>query len=109
MIAWLQARQNGVTKARNQWKLEGGNTAIGNAFNAAEMNLVLPCVRKTCKKMVQSVIPKVALDMVSYSAYDSQKSSVDFKDSLQEIANRHNRTASSPTAPAVCINSVYLF
>jgi len=101
MIFWLQARQNGVTKARNQWKLEGGNTATGNVFHAAEVNLVLQCVRKTCKKMIQSVVPKVSLDMVSYSAYDSQKSAVDLKDALTEIANRHNRTAASPPAPAV--------
>ena len=118
MIKWLQARQNGVTRARNQWLSEiarNNPKPTGNVYLAAEVNLVNDCVRTSCKRMVQTVIPYVALDMVSYSSYDTEyysskwrdpKTSIlynSLKDALQEIINRHNRTQASPPSPAVFI------
>ncbi|HEX7892933.1 MAG TPA: hypothetical protein VF447_02000 [Terriglobales bacterium] len=67
MIAWLTARQDGVTQARK----EAGHSTGVRVFNAAEVNRVLDYAQNGMMRVVNAVIPKVNADMVSYSSYDS--------------------------------------
>lgn len=56
--------------------------------------------KTTRNDMVNAVLPRVALDMVSYSSYDTAvfegSSSASFLDALQLIKRQHHRTAASP-------------
>eukprot|EP01052_Picozoa_sp_SAG31_P001557 SAG31_NODE_52_length_30366_cov_34.368586_18_plen_327_part_00 len=101
MRMWLQARQTGVTEAREEfeaaqrelgkWWLTGLPTATANnkedgwvdhgieahggaggVYFAAEVNLVANTMATGAVNMINRVIPHVALDLVSYSAYDTQ-------------------------------------
>ena len=47
----------------------------------------------TCAVWLAQVVPKVRLDMVSYSSYDSQQSPEHFKAALEFIQHQHNRSA----------------
>lgn len=62
--AWLGARQRGVENAR---KKAGATSA--RVLHAAEVNRVLDC-QKGVPTLVADVLPKVAVDLVSWSAYD---------------------------------------
>ena len=137
MITWLQARQAGVTQARAKRDAQQGSgrsqspaTQTGNVFFSAEVNLMMGALVGdgpwgTAKEMVNQVIPFVALDMVSYSAYDTMycpqahdgsgsapwttcelpaageswqitPGSGDFRAALDLLAAAHNRTPASP-------------
>lgn len=67
MIAWLSARQRGVTRARQ----DAGNPSGVNVFNAVEVNRVLDYAQKGMNRVVDAVVPAVGADMVTYSSYDS--------------------------------------
>ena len=67
MIAWLSARQRGVTRARH----EAGNSTGVRVFNAAEVNRVLDYAQNGMTRVINAVVPKVNADMVTYSSYDS--------------------------------------
>lgn len=66
MIAWLKARQAGVTKARNE-----ANDSSVQVLNGAEVNLVLDYAQRGLTRVINAVVPKVGADMVTYSSYDS--------------------------------------
>jgi hypothetical protein len=73
-VKWLVARQKGVTRGRD---IVGDQTS-SQVYHAAEVNLVKARLEEMAEKgrsqrvdMVTSVLPRVALDMVSYSAYDA--------------------------------------
>jgi len=66
MIAWFTARQNGVTRARN----EANDTSM-QVLNAVEVNRVLDYAQQGRTRVVNAVVPKVGADMVTYSSYDS--------------------------------------
>src|SRR5215469_12711192 len=66
MIAWITARQNGVTRARN----EANDTSM-QVLNAVEVNRVLDYAQQGLTRVVNAVVPKVGADMVTYSSYDS--------------------------------------
>jgi hypothetical protein len=66
MIAWITARQNGVTRARN----EANDTSM-QVLNAVEVNRVLDYAEQGLTRVVNAVVPKVGADMVTYSSYDS--------------------------------------
>jgi hypothetical protein len=67
MIAWLSARQRGVTRARN----EAGSSPGMQVLNAAEVNRVLDYAQHGLTRVINAVIPNVNADMVTYSSYDS--------------------------------------
>jgi hypothetical protein len=103
MVKWLNARQLGVTKARKAV----GKKATSVVYHAAEVNLVKASAEEFARKghskredMVTSVLPRVALDMVSYSSYDStlipEASHGAFWQSIRFIQRMHRRTVESP-------------
>ena len=67
MRAWLSARQRGVTRARH----DAGNPTTVNVFNAVEVNRVLDFAQNGLARVINTVVPAVAPDMVTYSSYDS--------------------------------------
>src|SRR2546430_997805 len=66
MIAWLKARQAGVTKARDE-----ANDSSVQVLNGAEVNRVLDYAQQGLTRVINAVIPEVGADMVTYSSYDS--------------------------------------
>ncbi|HET7209126.1 MAG TPA: hypothetical protein VFI95_21290 [Terriglobales bacterium] len=67
MKAWLSARQRGVTRARQ----DAGNPDSVNVFNAVEVNRVLDYAQNGLTRVINTVVPAVGADMVTYSSYDS--------------------------------------
>src|SRR5579872_430763 len=66
MIAWLKARQAGVTKARNE-----ANDSSVQVLNGVEVNRVLDYAQQGLTRVINAVVPQVGADMVTYSSYDS--------------------------------------
>ncbi|MEN6333422.1 MAG: hypothetical protein ABFE01_04120 [Phycisphaerales bacterium] len=66
MIEWLNARQAGVDRAR----AEVGQQGV-HVYHAAEVNRVVQSMREGFPNMVNKVLPKTHLDLVSYSAWDA--------------------------------------
>jgi len=66
MIEWLNARQAGVTRARE----EGGQQGV-RVYHATEVNRVVQSMRQDFPNMVTKVLPHTHVDLVSYSAWDS--------------------------------------
>jgi hypothetical protein len=66
MIAWLKARQAGVTQARNE-----AHDSSMLVLNGAEVNRVLDYTQQGLKRVINAVVPYVNADMVTYSSYES--------------------------------------
>jgi hypothetical protein len=66
MIAWLKARQAGVTQARNE-----ANDSSVTVLNGTEVNRVLDYSQQGLTRVINAVVPQVSADMVTYSSYDS--------------------------------------
>jgi hypothetical protein len=66
MIAWLKARQAGVSRARDE-----ANDSSMLVLNGAEVNRVLDYSQQGLTRVINAVVPKVNADMVTYSSYDS--------------------------------------
>ena len=125
MVQWLAARQRGVDGARAAWCAARNAAAAaaaaaasapaappldcgdGRAIHAAagvtvlhasEVNLVLTSMESGFPNNVLEVLPRVALDAVSYSSYDTQWLVPQFADALDFLAAHHNRTSASPPA-----------
>ena len=77
MIKWLNARQAGVNKAREEFGQNGVRV-----FHAAEINRVVKPMLEGKPRMVNKVIPFTNVDLVSYSAHDAMLSVLDGKDGL---------------------------
>lgn len=65
MIRWLQARQEGVERARKR----AGRTDV-KVYHACEVNLVAVAMEGR-RTVTNDVLPHVNCDLVSYSAYDT--------------------------------------
>ncbi len=85
MIAWLNARQAGVDQAREQRQADRVSV-----FHAAEVNLVDEAMRRGRACVVNRVLPHVNVDLVSYSAYDTQERPQLLKMALDYIS-KHTR------------------
>jgi len=82
MIEWLTVRQKAVDDANK--RTEHHDVAV---YNYAEANLVKIGIEgKKC--MTNDVIPKVNLDFVSYSSYDTQHSPTELKAALDYIESK---------------------
>jgi len=66
MVEWLNARQAGVERARE----EVGQRGV-HVYHAAEVNRVVQSMREGFPNMVNRVLPHTHVDLVSYSAWDS--------------------------------------
>jgi hypothetical protein len=81
MIRWLNARQEGVDRARK----EVGEAGV-RVFHAAEVNLVKIALRDDRPTVTDSVLPHTHVDLVSYSAWDTQHDPALLRSALDYIA-----------------------
>lgn len=93
MIAWLQARQQAILDVRAACRRTHACSSL--IYVASEVNLVKSSVDAGARNVITEVVPHVALDLVSYSSYDSMQTA-EFANALQFIAQHHNRTDASP-------------
>jgi len=66
MARWLNARQAGVNRARDEVKADGVRV-----YHAAEVNLVLESIGTGRPNMVNEVLPHTKLDLVSFSCWSA--------------------------------------
>ena len=85
MIRWLAARQRGVARARAEFPAEGARV-----FHACEVNLVRQAMVRGEPSATADVLPHLAVDLVSYSAWDTKDSPAHFAEALAFIA-KHKR------------------
>ena len=97
MIDWLNARQDGVDRARAEVGMHGVRV-----FNAAEANLLIKAMEgKPC--VTNSVFPKTHCDLYSYSAYQTlTQGPVIFRKSLDYLASK------TPDSKAFGDKNIYL-
>ncbi|MBN2475819.1 MAG: hypothetical protein JXB62_14500 [Pirellulales bacterium] len=81
MIGWLNARQAGVDRARS----EVGQNGV-RVFHAAEVNLVRIAMLEHRPTVTTDVLPHTRVDLVSYSAWDTQENPQEFRRALDYIA-----------------------
>ncbi|WP_337176691.1 hypothetical protein [Paludisphaera sp.] len=84
MVRWLAARQRGVERARAEHP--GARCRVAHA---AEVNRVLDGFRGV-PNVTRNVLPRVELDLVSYSCYDALASPATLAVAIEEI-RRHAR------------------
>ena len=102
MTNWLNARQRGVTKAREEM-----NAQDVFVYHAAEINVVVLSMQGK-PNMVNKVLPHTNLDLVSYSCYDAcLKSAEDSKSKLLKHAVEFIKKQ-MPDSKAFGNNNVYL-
>lgn len=114
LARWLTARQAGVSAGRIAACTASGygaaactrdegaafmSAAGGAVYNAAEVNLVLSAMTGGAEHLINTVIPTIPLDMITYSSYDCMATRL-FGACLDYIARNHLRT---PASPAVAI------
>jgi hypothetical protein len=80
--SWFEARQRGVTRARN----DAGNPAGIAVFHAVEVSRVLDYVDHGLIRTTNAILPVVNPDMVTYSSYDSTLAGTD-STSLTSVMN----------------------
>jgi hypothetical protein len=85
MIRWLAARQQGVARVR-----AGLADSGARVYNACEVNLVRQAMEQAAPSVTTDVLPQVAVDLVSYSAWDTKDSPRRFGEALAFIA-KHKR------------------
>jgi hypothetical protein len=85
MIEWLNARQAGVSQARQ----EVGQRGV-RVYHAAEVNRVVASMKQGRPGVVNKVLPHTNLDLVSYSAWDAATACFEdpnvFREALDFIA-----------------------
>lgn len=97
MIRWLAARQRGVTRARTEFTAGGARV-----FHACEVNLVRRAMDHGPPSVTTDVLPHVAVDLASYSAWDTKDSPARFGEALAFIA-KHKRPTEPFGAPGVYV------
>lgn len=83
MIDWLNARQDGVERARKKLNVQGCHV-----YHAAEVNKIDIALNGKKGAVVDLVIPKTHCDLYSYSAYDTSIPQRQFKQALEYYAAR---------------------
>lgn len=97
MARWLNARQEGVDAARALLGEDGVQV-----YHAAEVNLVRSSMLEGRPNVVNQVLPKTHLDLVSYSSYDTLQNADEFKRALDFIAEN------MPDSAAFGAKNVYI-
>jgi hypothetical protein len=101
MIDWLNARQAGVNQAREEIGTDGVWV-----YHAAEVNRVVPSMKQGKPNVVNTVLPRTKLDLVSYSAWDAATEHFEdpniFREALDFIA------AHTPDSPVFGNRNVYV-
>lgn len=101
MIDWLNARQAGVNRAREEVRTHGVRV-----FHAAEVNRVVASMKQNKPNLVNTVLPHTKLDLVSYSAWDTATAHFEhpeiFREALDFIA------AHAPDSAAFGDKNVYV-
>ncbi len=97
MIDWLNARQLGVEQARKEIGQKGVRV-----FHAAEVNLVKIGMMEDRPTVTVRVLPHSRIDLVSYSAWDTQDDRVTFRRALDFIADH------TPDRPPFGSRNVYV-
>jgi hypothetical protein len=87
---WFTARQRGVERARQ----DAGNPAGVAVLNAIEVSRVLDYAYYGLARTINTVVPAVRPDMVTYSSYDSTKAGTD-STSLAAVMNQALNTIDS--------------
>lgn len=88
MIRWLTARQRGVERARKEFGAASG----ARVFHACEVNLVRQAMEREEPSVTTDVLPKIAVDLASYSAWDTKDSPERFGEALAFIAHHKKPT-----------------
>lgn len=83
MIDWLNARQAGVDRARQEF-----HTSDVSVYHAAEVNLVKASMIDGRPGVANRVVPQTRVDLVSYSAWDTQSDPVQFRQALAWLAEQ---------------------
>jgi carboxypeptidase family protein len=73
MNIWMSARQRGISRGRT----DSGEPAGVGVFHAVELARVLDYTDSGLRRLINSTLPVVKADMVSYSSYDSSSSKPD--------------------------------
>ncbi|MHC4680651.1 MAG: hypothetical protein ACYTEK_18355, partial [Planctomycetota bacterium] len=99
---WLNARQAGVNRARE----EVGTRGV-RVYHAAEVNRVVASMKEGRPGVVNTVLPRTKLDLVSYSAWGAatahfENPEVVLREALDFIA------AHTPDSPAFGDKNVYV-
>lgn len=68
--SWFSARQRGVARARREADLASDRRSVG-VYHAVEVNLVLDVARENRRRVLNTVVPAVKADLVSYSAHEA--------------------------------------
>ncbi len=97
MIRWLQARQEGVDRARE----EVGEKGV-RVLHAAEVNLVTAAMEEGRPSVTSDVLPLAGVDLVSYSAWETQHDAERLREALDFIA-RH-----APRRPGIAGRHVFI-
>jgi hypothetical protein len=82
MVEWINARQRGVDRAR----AEIGAGSDVRVLCAAEVNQVRSSLKGETQNVIDEVIPRTNIDLVSYSCYDAQRDPRTLRAALEHIA-----------------------
>ena len=96
---WLEARQNGV----NQGRAKAGESKC-KVYHATEVNRVID-ILSGIPTLTSHVLPRVSVDMISWSSYDGAGNVTKFWQGL-ELIERHARPAPDGKPPRVFIGEI---
>ena len=99
MARWLEARQRGVTKGRA--KVPGSKCRV---HHAVEVNRVID-ILAGIPTLTSHVLPRISVDMISWSAYDGASNITTFWQGL-ELIQHHARPAPDGKPPQVFIGEI---
>jgi hypothetical protein len=88
MADWLNARQRGVDRARDELRAELGPQPGVRVLHAAEVNQVRTSLRGERVNVIDAVIPKTNVDLLSYSCYEAQNDPRLLRACLEHIASK---------------------
>lgn len=99
---WLEARQRGVARAR----AAAPSSSRCRVYHAAEVNKVLDSLQGI-PTLTTRVLPRVALDFVSWSSYDGMNSAVSAWHGL-DLIRHHAQPAPGEKEPRIFIGEIGL-